>query len=316
MNIVPIALAFDEKLIFPSKICISSLLMNAGAETFYDIFILHSESCIIDDSDFNRLVAKYKNCRIQFRSVGNQFEGGFEIRDITTACYYRLLIPQVVLEYDKIIYADVDVIFRMDLSELYSIDISDYYIAATLDLGMVLTESGMDYIKANQMLDIKQYIQSGFLVLNSKKMREDNLSFSFKKMYKQKLRYQDQDILNIVCRNSIKILPMKYNMTVLSHYYILYPSMVEKIYTESEQREAIETGNIHYNGYKPWNHCCANFDIWWEYYRHSIFFDRKFYYNFFNDKAFEYDTMPLSDRLKMVYRYFRYRQYKHHDGRK
>lgn len=315
MNVIPIVFAFDEKLIFPVKISISSLLMNAGAETFYDIFILHSEYCIIDDSDFNRLVIEYKNCRIQFRSVGNQFEGGFEIRNITTACYYRLLIPQAILEYDKIIYADVDIIFRMDLFKLYSVDISDYYIAATLDLGMVLTEDGMEYIKANQMLDIEQYIQSGFLVFNLKKMREDNLLLSFKKMYKKKLRYQDQDILNIVCRNSKKILPMKYNMTVMS-YYVLCSSIRRGEFLKSEEKEAMDIGNIHYNGYKPWNHCCANFDIWWEYYRHSIYFDHVFYYDFFNRKAFEQDTMPLLDRLKILYRYFRYRQYKHHDGRK
>ena len=39
-NIVPIAFAFDNNLVMPACICISSLLMNARPDTFYDIFIL------------------------------------------------------------------------------------------------------------------------------------------------------------------------------------------------------------------------------------------------------------------------------------
>lgn len=42
MKRVPIAFAFDNKLVFPACICLSSLLMNAKEGTFYDIFILHS----------------------------------------------------------------------------------------------------------------------------------------------------------------------------------------------------------------------------------------------------------------------------------
>ena len=40
MKTVPIAFAFDNNLVLPACICISSLLMNAKEETFYDIFIL------------------------------------------------------------------------------------------------------------------------------------------------------------------------------------------------------------------------------------------------------------------------------------
>lgn len=42
MNIVPVVFAFDNNLILPACVCISSLMMNAKEDTFYDIFILHS----------------------------------------------------------------------------------------------------------------------------------------------------------------------------------------------------------------------------------------------------------------------------------
>lgn len=43
MNIIPIAFAFDNNLIMPAAVAFTSLLKNAAPETFYDIYILHSE---------------------------------------------------------------------------------------------------------------------------------------------------------------------------------------------------------------------------------------------------------------------------------
>ena len=43
MNTIPIAFAFDNNLVMPACVCLSSLMMNANPDTFYDIFILHSE---------------------------------------------------------------------------------------------------------------------------------------------------------------------------------------------------------------------------------------------------------------------------------
>lgn len=47
MHKVPIAFAFDNNLILPACVCISSLLMNANEDTYYDIFILHSANIIL-----------------------------------------------------------------------------------------------------------------------------------------------------------------------------------------------------------------------------------------------------------------------------
>lgn len=43
MNTVPIVFAFDNNLILPACVCISSLMMHAREDTFYDIFILHAQ---------------------------------------------------------------------------------------------------------------------------------------------------------------------------------------------------------------------------------------------------------------------------------
>ena len=305
MNTIPIAFAFDNNLCFPACICISSLLMNANENTFYDIFILHSEKANLDTTQLDTITSYYKNCNIQYRTVDNSFDNAFEIRGITTAAYYRLLIPELITEYNKIIYADVDIIFRMDLSELYNIDINNYYMAATLDLGLNLGEDGNKYINSRSDLTLGNYIQSGFIVMNSKAIREKQIVEQFKKVAHQKLKYQDQDTLNIVCRNHIYYLSLEYNMTDYSYYYAINEeSKLSALFNRKIIEKAILTGNIHYNGHKPWIKYCVNFDIWWEYYRKSPFFNSKQYFDFYYNKLEELDKLPLLKRIKILIRYF------------
>ncbi len=65
-------------------------------------------------------------------------------------------------------------------------------------------------------------------------------------------------------------------------------------------------GNIHFNGHKPWKKYSTNFDIWWEYYRKSPFFDEKFYFDFFYYRLNIFDQLSLLKRIKILVRYFIY----------
>lgn len=307
MNVVPIVFAFDNNLVLPACICISSLLMNANGDTFYDIFILHSSKIDLHKEQLDELSKHFNRCRIQYRMVDNTFDQAFEIRGITTPTYYRLLIPELIPEYDKVIYADVDIIFRMDLSELYDIEMEDNYIAATRELGMNLTEDGQKYIYSMQELSVGNYIQAGFIVMNNQAILRDNIHTQFKKRSDKKLKFQDQDILNIVCKDKIYYLPMEYNMTDYSYMFAMRKrSLLQDLFSEEEIDNALKRGNIHYNGHKPWNKYSVNFDIWWEYYRKYPFFDEKFYFEFFYTRLNELDQLSLWKRIKILIRYFVY----------
>ena len=311
MNIVPIAFAFDNNLVLPACVCISSLMMNANEDTFYDIFILHSKKENLNKTYIDKIPQYYKNCKIQYRTVGNEFDDAFEIRGITTPAYYRLLIPELIPEYDKIIYADADIIFRMDLCELYAIDLGCNYIAATRDLGLNWGKDGIKYINSMSELHLGDYIQSGFIILNNVEINRNGLVSKFKQIAKRKLKYQDQDTLNIVCYGKIYYLSLEYNMTDYSFYYsIKERDKLKTIFNSDLIENALKNGNLHFNGHKPWKKYCINFDIWWEYYRKSPFFDKKFYFEFYNYRLTELDRLPLIKRIKILIRYFLYGQYK------
>lgn len=307
MNIVPIAFAFDNNLILPACVCISSLMMHARKDTFYDIFILHSEKSRLNKEKLNCIPKTYPNCKINYRIVDNTFDKSFEVRGVTTATYYRLLIPELIPEYDKIIYSDVDIIFRMDLSDLYKKDISNFDIAATRDWGLNYTKEGEKYISSELKLEIGNYLQAGFIMLNSAKLRADNKIEIFRNEATKKYKYQDQDILNVVCCKSIYFLPPMYNMTDYSFFFMRQsPTHLPDNISAKEAIIAQKEGNLHFNGHKPWKKFSVNFDIWWEYYRKSPFFDDDFYFNFYYDRLNLLDQLSLWKRIKILVRYFVY----------
>lgn len=306
-KIIPIVFCFDSNLELQAGVCITSLLLNAKSETFYDIFILHGEQCSFENSKLNKLPLIFGNCKIQYRCVGNAFESAFEIRGITIATYYRLLIPEIILEYDKIIYSDVDVIFRNDLSDIYAnTDMDGCYVGGVVDASYFRPDH-RNYIEKTLKLSYTEYIYAGNMILNLPLLRQDNIVESFigavtNSVYK----YQDMDIINIVCKGKIRRMPPLFCFSSDIAKYSADMSETP-LYTLDELMDAQTEGIVHYTGPKPWWGWCPNFDIWWEYYRRSIYFNPKVYCDFYVNQQSnaDLDCLSLWKRIKILIRYFK-----------
>lgn len=307
MNIVPIVFAFDNNLVHPAAVCIYSLLANAKAETQYDIYILYPFAQELQKEYLIRVEQEFPSHSFTYLPVEDKFEGCYEIRGINNLTYYRLRIPELIPQYDKIFYSDVDVIFRNDLAELYySTDLEGKYVAGVNSLAYLDKDLKTYYDKIG--LDSHFIIYAGNILINSKLMRENNLVEQFTELAKQNFRFQDLDIINIVCKGKIKPLPMWHCLTTyLSEYSVYQRQEVIKFWpTTDEIKFAQRKGVVHYNGKKPWKSYCINFDIWWEYYRKSPIFDEKFYFDFFYNRLNELDQLSLWKRIKILIRYFVY----------
>lgn len=84
---------------------------------------------------------------------------------------------------------------------------------------------------------------------------------------RQKLYYQDQDILNITCKGAIRYLPLKYNRLAYLPEEEYHRFVEEGLCTQEEYRQAMESPVIiHYAGDKPWKRYDTNLgSLWWEY---------------------------------------------------
>lgn len=305
MRTVPILFTFDDNLVMPACVCWTSLLENAAPDTFYDIFVLHSDKCDFSKTRLADFPKIYPNCKVTFRPVSGEFVGAYEIRGIPETCYYRLLSPELIPEYDKLLYSDVDVIFRDDLSKYYELDLGDNYFGG-VDTGSRLRPWIQNYATETLKIDWhKGYHYSGNLVINSKQILKDNKIAEFKELAKKDWFQQDMDIINIACTGRFLRLSPAYCMT--NFLYGLMVNQREEMVKDFGAEEidyTLSKGIVHYNGDKPWKTWCHHYDIWWEYYRKSPVFDEKWYMDFYEAKCNEYDKLPLMKRIKILARYF------------
>lgn len=118
----------------------------------------------------------------------------------------RLLLPDIIPE-DKILYIDTDAIVRKDISPVWDCyDVSDYYVAGVKDYG-VLMEDNYYTLGING-----KYINSGFVIFNLKRIREEKIKDRwFELINTKKLKYPDQDALNLVCQYNELYIPSMYN---------------------------------------------------------------------------------------------------------
>ena len=280
---IPIIFAIDNNVVMPCGVTITSLLKNAKADTFYDIYVLCNQSKLDVDGrkKLNDAFANSSQCRITFVDVS--LDEDFKETDwqttghLTTAAFYRLAIPLLFPQFGKVIYADVDMIFQQDLSELFVNSLQQQeLLAAVLDLA--IDDKYYFQSKLPSMIgkSVKDYFNSGFLVMNLKQMREENIVEQFNEHAKIKYDQNDQDVLNVVCSGRVQILPILYNFQM--NHFASY--MWGRTSTDILFGELFKYATLHYTGkFKPWNSLeCVASDTWWHYYKMSPFYDDMVYF--------------------------------------
>ena len=301
MKTVPILFTFDQSLLMPAGVCLTSLLESADADTFYDIFILHGPGC--DFSALDVLKERFGNFRMTVREVSGEFVGAYEVRGIPETAYYRLLSPELIPQYDKLLYSDVDVIIREDLSKYYELDLGDNYFAA-VDNCSRLRPAVQDYISTLGIDWRNNYYYSGNLVINSALIRRDHMIDKFRELGKNAYDQQDMDIINIACNQRFLPLGPVFCLSVQLYSLIVNRrTEMDAIYGHQELGDALDHGIVHFNGVKPWKGACMNMDIWWTVYRRSQFFDEAFCQRFWDGQMTLLERLPFLKRVKMVLRY-------------
>ena len=285
----------------PAGVCLTSLLESADPGTFYDVFILHGPGC--DLSALAVLGDRFDNFRMTDREVTGEFVGAYEIRGIPETAYYRLLSPELIPEYDRLLYSDVDVIIREDLTKYYDLELGDNYFAAVDNCSRLrpamqgyITDLGIDWRD--------NYYYSGNLVINSALIRKDGLIGQFRELGKNDYEQQDMDIINIACNKRFLPVGPVFCMTVQLYSLIVNRrTEMEAIYGAEALDAALDHGIVHYNGTKPWKGACMNMDIWWSVYRRSPFFNEEFCQRFWDGQMTLLERLPFMKRAKMLLRY-------------
>ncbi|MDR3125371.1 MAG: glycosyltransferase family 8 protein [Endomicrobium sp.] len=212
---INIAFCFDENFWTYASVTIISLLEVSKNQSNYNIYCIVSNT--INNTIENILESNFKQyssfSSIKFIKVANHLDN---IKSTKKSLYYRLLLPSVLPNIDRIIYTDIDLIFNSDLQDLYSLDLTNNYVAAVKDAcksnekNYLWQKYGIYPIAKNE-----HYINSGVLLLNLRKLKSDNMDKSWIQLAeKESFPFHDQDIINLTCKGKITFLPTEYNFSV------------------------------------------------------------------------------------------------------
>jgi lipopolysaccharide biosynthesis glycosyltransferase len=289
---IPIVFASDNCFVPYMSVMMQSIMENAAKTKNYHFFVLYRNITGITIDTLKRQIGNFKQFGIDFINIGpyiKQFSFFTENRsDITAEAYFRLAIPGLFYQYEKVIYLDGDMICCIDISELFEIDIGDNWIASSRDILGIGTyyrygsnsfhvdDTLFDGLSALKEKD--NYFLSGLLIFNIKKwtmsMRE-LLEFAASRHW----QIHDQDVLNTLCEGRTYILPLEYQFTDFSqkddfHYCIEYlPVSIRQEYFNARKAPKI----IHFNTYarKPWNipFYTPHFELFWGYASRTPFID-------------------------------------------
>ena len=139
--------------------------------------------------------------------MGNKYKELNINNRIKTPTYYRLSLPNLLLDVDRIIWLDGDTLVFEDLKELIKIDMKDSLILGFLD-------NYPDAIKSFGY-ENATVICCGVLLMDLIGLRKFGFSKKIEKFiskYHKNLTQHDQTIINVVMQKKIAPLPPKYGI--------------------------------------------------------------------------------------------------------
>lgn len=258
----PIVIAFTPNYFIPAATCLQSILQASPVAEQYHVICLLTEELPLQMKEHLYLLGK-ERLAYTFLNLKDELKGVYVDERYTVAASYRLLLPNLLPDYDKVLYTDCDIIVRNNLGELYR----------DTDLGDCLLGAVYEAPLANQVINIKKigcnpdtYLNSGFLLMNLKQMRLENISTALiDTLRTDYLEFPDQDALNIVCIGRVFPLPPYWN-SIRTFFLPRYEYLFLRKYTKADLLAVKKHGNIHYTGGKPWNEHTVAFAHWWNCY--------------------------------------------------
>lgn len=241
--IIPVVFATNDNYAPYLGVTLQSLIENSSCEYVYDIYVFHTTL-----SDFYQLRLKAMskpniyirtfNVLPYVKSLRNYSHGHYSVE-----MYYRIVIPDVLKQYDKAVYLDCDMVLERDVADLYKIDLDDNILAAVIN--DIVSDYMISYLDTTLKLSTAEYFNSGVLVINNKAFISESIKDKCIEYLNtiERIQCPDQDILNLTCRGKVLLLGNEWNYQVGSG-----------MYSAREMYLRDDLCIIHYTtGVKPWN---------------------------------------------------------------
>lgn len=224
-NNVPLLIVCSDYYVPYITVYLKSVLDHMHCERNYDIIVL--EKAISDQNKKILLeMCQFPNVSLRFLNLKNEFSNvqlHIARTQFTDASYYKMICPYILREFDKIIITDADLLLRTDLADLMDEELEGCAIGAAPDIPIHGNYNGRAPVITRYMdndLQMKypfKYVNTGVLIIDTAKYcsmyRQEEI---LEAIGKQKYYFQEQDILNMLFNQSIKLISLEWNAQTIT----------------------------------------------------------------------------------------------------
>lgn len=172
--------------------------------------------------------------------------------------FYRLLAFKFLpSDIDRILYLDCDIIIRKPLQELWNIDVSSYGIAGVPDV----FEGNIAHYNRLEYPSQEGYFNAGVILMNLQYWRSNDIEkqvIAILNEQHDKLKFHDQDVLNLVFHDSKLRLPIKFNVQSGFYYKKQFYGFEYNKYKAELEEGRVAPVILHLCGSQPWSKGCTH----------------------------------------------------------
>lgn len=222
---ITVAYITDENYAMPTYVSVYSLIRNKDKEDKVRIYLIGNN--LSRESKEYYLHLKGENVEVRLLCVDSDKYVSLsktchlaQTIHVSDAALFKMDLPQILEGEDKVLYIDGDTLIQGSLKDLYETDVEKVYVAAVEEPFDKKVEGFSSFC---DRIGLKRgsYFNSGVMLLNLAKMREENVSGKLLEYRIHRMNYfMDQDCLNAVLGEKIIFLPCIYNfMSTISDLY-------------------------------------------------------------------------------------------------
>lgn len=252
---INIVCATDDNYVPYCGVMITSVFENSAGRTVKVFIMIDKPLKESNQAAFSKLAEKYGQS-IEYCLVDKSFLENFPLKGDgadywSIVTYYRLyaadLLPKDV---DKVLYLDCDTIVDGQIGGLFDMDWSGYAVGVVSDMCVNWTNY-YEHLHYDRSLG---YFNAGVVLMNLDYWRKNGIGqkcLDFLGEHYDWVVNNDQDVLNYVCRDKKKNLPLTFNYQIqfrMSYFF--------RTFSDEMKEQVVETSKpviIHYAAeLKPW----------------------------------------------------------------
>jgi lipopolysaccharide biosynthesis glycosyltransferase len=248
-----------------------SMLAQAG-DMEVRAHLLHGPSMPRDDAQrVVEMVERAGGTLTLHEIAGDRIAGlpAVEHAGIPTTMWYRIFLPELLHDVDRILYVDVDTVAVDSLAPLWETDLGDHYLAAVTNVwepwnAGYPTRLGMPLEGPNA------YFNSGVILMNLELMRRDDCTLRLQEWAREhsgEIIWGDQDALNALLGDRRLALHPRWNCM---NSILTFAEAIEVFGADAVEEARAHPGIRHFEGpgaNKPWHILCDP-DVAGAYLRH------------------------------------------------